>query len=75
MHEGGRRNARAVVPRTRDASFDIREEFGSRAARATRPQEPSVEESSETRDVEQPTGDAAGPSENGDGCRARRTSR
>ena len=67
MHEGGRRNARVVVPWTRDAAFDIREEFGSRAARAARPQEPSVVESSETADVEQPTGDGAAPSENGDG--------
>lgn len=44
MHEGGRRNARVIGPWKRDAVFEIREEFGSRAARIARVQGRAEEE-------------------------------
>jgi hypothetical protein len=48
-----------VVPRTRDAAFDIREEFGSRAARGTRLYQQTAEERVGSKDTEKPTEDGA----------------
>jgi hypothetical protein len=53
MHEGGRRNPRVVVPWTRDAAFDIRQEIGSRAVRPRQPQEEATEETLGNTDIEE----------------------
>ena len=65
MHEGGRRNPRVVVPWAREAAFDIREEFGSRAARL---REQTAEEPVEGTDIKEPSEDGAtgASSENAD---------
>jgi hypothetical protein len=52
MHEGWRRNPRVVVPWARDAAFDIRQEIGSRAARAAQPREETTEEAVGSTDIE-----------------------
>ena len=57
MHEGGRRNPRVVAPWVRDAAFDIREEFASRAVRTARAGDQTSEEPVESADIEDPKED------------------
>jgi hypothetical protein len=53
MHEGGRRNPRVIVAWARDATFDIRQEIGSRAVRPRQPQEEATEETLGNTDIEE----------------------
>ena len=59
MHEGGRRNPR-VVRWARDAAFDIRQEIGSRAARAAQSREETTDEAVGSTDIEDEKDAAAG---------------